>query len=179
MKHDIGLLNLEMTPGVEVSVSADEAEELGAFVEDALSEEDAKAATEDTQEMLELREERKRRVAVQEIDKRMYYLITHDLLELGDQNPKDLEVHYMICTLMEIEFFKLIIAGIDENNELMENVLEETAENSMLTEEQKEIAYGLIIIGMYPNDVTSYSNMTLEELEHISELIQERLDFNK
>jgi len=51
-QNDNQTKNLEDIPGVIETIPADEAEELGAFVEDALSEEDALEATEQTKEDL-------------------------------------------------------------------------------------------------------------------------------
>ena len=51
MKEEVK--NTEDIPGVIETIPADEAEELGAFVEDALSEEDALEATEQTIKDLE------------------------------------------------------------------------------------------------------------------------------
>jgi len=52
MKNKTETKNLECIPGVIETIPADEADELGAFIEDALSEEDALEATEQTKEDL-------------------------------------------------------------------------------------------------------------------------------
>ncbi|HID15284.1 MAG TPA: hypothetical protein EYP16_00555 [Candidatus Atribacteria bacterium] len=131
-------------------------EEMGAFEEHALSEEDAKEAIDATEQKTQLIS------MIHDTETKFKYL-----LSLGGKDQEK------VNELLVLEFIKLSLS-IGEDIDQLKNEIEE---NSVLDQEERNLVFAAVT-GLSPDDAMRYMDMTIEELEVILKTLYDELKNN-
>lgn len=131
-------------------------EEMGAFEEHALSEEDAKEAIDATEQKTQLIS------MIYDTETKFKYL-----LSLGGKDQEK------VNELLVLEFIKLSLS-IGEDIDQLKNEIEE---NSVLDQEERNLVFAAVT-GLSPDDAMRYMDMTIEELEVILKTLYDELKNN-
>jgi len=159
MKEQTRKNDIKIIPGLEETIPADEAEEMGAFEEHALSEEDAKEAIDATEQNTKLIS------AINNTETKIKYLLS---LEVKNQEK--------VNELLAIEFIKLTLSiGEEDVNSMYDLVNKKIEENSILNQEERDLTFAAVT-GLSPDDAMRYMDMTLKDLEVVLETLYDELE---
>ena len=159
MKEQTRKNDIKIIPGLEETIPADEAEEMGAFEEHALSEEDAKEAIDATEQNTKLIS------AINNTETKIKYLLS---LEVKNQEK--------VNELLAIEFIKLTLSiGEEDVNSMYDLVNKKIEENSILNQEERDLTFSAVT-GLSPDDAMRYMDMTLKDLEVVLETLYDELE---
>jgi len=170
MKEQTRKNNIEIIPGLEETIPADEAEEMGAFEEHALSEEDAKEAIDKSEEELlegktitTLTTERKTQLIsmIHDTETKFKYLLS---LEGKDQEK--------VNKLLALEFIKLSLSVEEDDGDFIKKEVEE---NSILNQEERDLTFAAVV-ELPRDDTMKYMDMTLEEFEVVLKTLYDELE---